>query len=242
MAPDDGGFEQISKSVFRVQTEWNGKCATGTGFVVGLIKGTRKLILATARHCLEFPSDTTVDWKVEQFDEHGNVARQCTFSTSQQLKGDVPYRTHNSFDVGLLVLPARSDAGDFLLAEAEKPVCVIDPRKGVSTGTRLQWTGFPGAVERALGFPQLCCFHGVVSAMVNRLDKRMYVVDGHGAQGVSGGPVWHWCQERDRLEVVGIVTEYRPIPNGLPGFCLFEPVNPVIRIRIDSYARSAPVR
>ena len=90
------------------------------------------------------------------------------------------------------------------------------------------WAGFPGIVENALGFPQLCYFEGVVSAMVNRNDRKVYIVDGHAAKGVSGGPVWHWSEEKDRIEVIGIVSQYHHTMTPLPGFCLFEPINPII--------------
>jgi hypothetical protein len=229
MIPDDGGFEYIGRSIFRVETTWSGRTATGTGFVVGMIRDSRKIILATARHCLEVPEDEVVSWRVQHFDEFGKVDREVAFGTHKQRAGDTPYRTHKSFDVGLLVLPSRSDADKFFALEDEKPICVIDPRKGVSTGTRVQWAGFPGEVEAALGGPQICCFGGQIAAMINRQERSHYVVDGHGMRGVSGGPVWHWSDERDRLEVVGIVAEYRPLPQGLPGFCLFEPVNPVMQ-------------
>jgi hypothetical protein len=64
--------------------------------------------------------------------------------------------------------------------------------------------------------------------MVNRQDKKIYIVDGHASKGVSGGPVWHWSTENNRAEIIGIVSEYRHLSNGMPGFCVFEPINSVL--------------
>ena len=226
--PGDDSLEEISPSIFRIETEWPDGRATGTGFVIAMFRDSRKLILATAKHVLDFPDDQTVWWKVQQFDEYGQVVRQDSFGTNKAEKGNVPYRTHNELDVGILILGAEGDDEQPLARENESPVRTIDIQCGVSTGTRVGWAGFPAIVEAALGFPQLCYFEGSVSAMVNRKDRKIYVVDGHGTPGVSGGPVWQWSAERDRLEVVGIVCNYQHAGDGLPGFCFFEPINPIL--------------
>lgn len=226
--PGDSSFEHIAPSIFRVETKWAGGSATATAFVVAMFRDCKRPILATAKHVLDFPDDQTVVWTFDQFDEHGEIERHVSFSTNKSAKGDIPYRTHGELDVGILILPATDHDAKPLARENESPVRTIDILSGVSTGTRVAWAGFPAIVEHALGFPQLCYFEGVVSAMVNRADKKIYVVDGHGARGVSGGPVWQWSAERNRLEVVGIVCEYRYPGDGLPGFCFFEPINPIL--------------
>jgi hypothetical protein len=226
--PGDRSFAEISRSIFRVETSWSVGTAHGTGFVIATFRDSKKLVLATAKHVLKVPDDETVQWRVEQYDDGGKIARSVTFWTSAQLKGNVPYRTHNKIDVGVCVLPALGDDKQPFAREGELPVRTVNILEGASTGTRVGWAGFPLLVEKALGFPQLCYFEGVVSAMIDREDRRLYVVDGHGAKGVSGGPVWHWSADRDRLEVVGIVCEYRHSGSNLPGFCLFEPINPIM--------------
>lgn len=226
--PGDKSFEQINPSIFRVETRWANKRAVGTGFVLAMFANSKKLVLATAKHVLDFPDDETIAWKVQQFDGNGEVARQVTFGTNAKLKGDVPYRTHNLLDVGIVILPALGDDKATLARAGEAPVRAIDILSGSSTGTRVAWAGFPGIVENALGFPQVCYFEGVIAAMVNRPDRQLYIVDGHGAPGVSGGPVWHWSLEKDRLEVVGIVCGYQPGGKDMPGFCFFEPINPIL--------------
>lgn len=244
----DECLEEVRPSIFRIETKWSKKVSSATGFVVGKLRDSKKLVIATAKHVLDLPKNETVWWKVQQFDEHGAVARQTTFGTNAELKGDLPYRTHNILDVGLCALPSFADDKPLLAYEDESPMRLIDPCMGITAGTRVGWAGYPWFVEQALGFPQLCYFEGVISAMVNHPDKRIYLVDGHAAKGVSGGPVWWWSEERNRLEVVGIVSEYSwPDPKlpelpeqpdlpkllellklpGLPGLCFFEPINPV---------------
>ena len=68
----------------------------------------------------------------------------------------------------------------------------------------------------------------MVSATVDKDGKRLYIVDGHNSAGVSGGPVWCWNDERQRAEIVGVVSGYGDAGGDLPGFCVFEPINPVL--------------
>jgi hypothetical protein len=226
--PSEKGFDEISSSIFRVETSWSGKMSIGTGFIVGKMRDSQKLIIATAKHVLNFPENETIRWKVQQFNEYSETVRTLSFGTNHRLKGDVPYRTHNSLDVGLCILPSHDNNGKFFAKNNEVPVRIINPKFGVSTGTRVSWAGFPWVIEQTLGSPQLCYFEGVISSMVNRQNKKIYVVDGHATKGVSGGPVWHWSEERNMFEVVGIVCEYRSTDDRLPGFCFFEPINPVV--------------
>jgi hypothetical protein len=179
---------------------------------------------------LDVPDDRTVGWRFEQFDETGNVARRIQFRTDRSAKGAVPYHLHNDLDVGIFLLPSKNSDGTDCALPDEQPVRVIDILCGVSTGTRVSWAGFPGVVEAALGQPQLCYFEGVISAQVDRPGRALYIVDGHASHGVSGGPVWHWNEEKDRAEVVGIVSEYRTTMqgDGIPGYCFFEPINPIL--------------
>lgn len=77
--------------------------------------------------------------------------------------------------------------------------------------------------------PHLCYFEGVVSAMVDAdNEKQIYVIVGHVTRGVSGGPMWHWDDIKKRWEICGIASQYQPFTDGMPGFCIFEPINPVI--------------
>jgi hypothetical protein len=228
MFPSDRLFDQIKPSILRIDWSWPGGSVSGTAFVVAVLRDSRKLVIATAKHVLAFPSNQTISWKVEEFDQQCNVVRRAKSGPDCELKGAVPFATHKHLDVGIMTLPRLRDDGQVFARESEEPVRIISPGLGVSAGTRVAWAGFPGVVEAVIGHPQLCYFEGVISAQVDLPDRAIYVVDGHGAQGVSGGPVWHWNEEKERLEVVGIVTNYLPVDDGMPGFCFFEPISPLV--------------
>jgi hypothetical protein len=214
--PGERSFDAIVPSIFRVEARSSAGVSQGTGFVIGMYKESRKLLLATAKHVLDVPEAETVRWKIERF------------ATNLATKGRVPYSTHDKLDVGIIRLTGVGANGQPTARPDEQPVRVIHVEEGVSPGTRVAWAGFPAVVEDALGFPQLCYFEVVISAMVDQGGKQVYVVDGHGNPGVSGGPVWHWSREHKQLEVVGIVCQYWLDDDGLPGFCLFEPINLVM--------------
>ena len=103
--PGDRSFGEISKSIFRVETSWGATTVFGTGFVIAKFNQSQKLVLATAKHVLDFPADETVQWKVQQFDDDGKIAREVSFETNAKQMGNVPYQTHNTLDVGVCVLP-----------------------------------------------------------------------------------------------------------------------------------------
>ena len=226
--PGDRSFDLIAPSIFRVETRWENKVASATAFVLGKYRDTGKLILATAKHVLDFADDDVVSWLLQQFSPNGDVEREVTFKTQKTRMGDVPYRAHKLLDVGIVSLPTLANNNKPMARPDEQPVQVVNKMTGVSTGTRVAWAGFPAIVESALGFPQLCYYEGVISAMVDRAGKMLYIVDGHNAPGVSGGPVWWWSHENDRLEVAGIVSGYLPVGQDLPGYCIFEPINPLV--------------
>ena len=66
----------------------------------------------------------------------------------------------------------------------------------------------------------------MISAAVNRNDRPLYIVDGHSAYGVSGGSLWRWT-EQNQWQVIGIMSGYSRAEEGFPGFCVFEPIQPV---------------
>lgn len=222
-------IDEIRSSIFRIETTWDDgkKGHAGTAFVVDRKCDAGNLILATAKHLLlGFSSAETVTWRAQQFDAVGEVERGIGFQTNASLTADVPYRTHNELDVGFCMLPAAFGDGKPFARDDERPPRMIKPPVGASAGTEVAWAGFPSLVENELGHPQLCCFAGIISAMVHGEGRRqIYVVDGHAAAGVSGGPVWQWNEKR--LEVVGIISSYLRTTDAVPGFLMVEPINPV---------------
>jgi hypothetical protein len=54
-------------------------------------------------------------------------------------------------------------------------------------------TGFPDFVRQRTGDHHPCVYQGIISAVIDRIEtesKLIYLVDGHGGRGVSGGPLW----------------------------------------------------
>jgi hypothetical protein len=222
-------FDDIRKSTFRVETHWSGGGgSSATAFTVATFRDSKKLVLATAAHVLDCPENDTVHWKIQQFDERGDVARQLQFATDKGMLGGVPYHTHKELDIGVFVLPATNDKKETFARPDEEPLRVIDILSGASAGTRVAWAGFASSVEEFLQAPHLCYFEGVISVMAHG-QRLIYVVDGHLSPGVSGGPVWHWSSEKSRFEVIGIAVGYGHTQGSpLPGFCVVEPINPIM--------------
>lgn len=228
--PIDDHLAEMCTRVFRLVTGWkndsgNPLSCSATGFAVAKLPNG-KFVLATAKHVLDVPEDRMVDWVIQQYDGHSRLVREVRYGTHKGLKDDVPYRTHKEFDVGLFPLYNKKlDGTDFVAAD-EHPLPLIELHLMVSTGTRVGWLGYPDQVEDFVGRPQLCYCEGVVSSMVNKKEQHLYIVDGHGTHGFSGGPVFDWDSDRKRFRVVGIVSKYLT-GKELPGFCCFEPINHV---------------
>ena len=225
--PGDTTFDAISSFILRISVTWGEEIAHGAGFVIGRLHSTGQLIVATARHVLAAPKDQDLEWEVSQFTQDGELRRRVTFHTGRKERESAPFRWHNDLDIAVITLPQFDDEGKIFAVGDEVGVRIINPQMGVSTGTRIAWAGFPWVVEDLLGYPELCYFEGVVSSMISTTSRKLYIADGHIAYGVSGGPVWRWSEDDACLEVVGIVSKYEAAEDDLPGFCRFEPINPI---------------
>lgn len=227
----NAGLETLRSSIFRLQVSYcletgEDVAASATGFVLGVCEKSRRLILATAGHVVnDLPKDRDVTWIVVQADERGDERRKWVFRTNAQTLGTVPYDHHKSLDVGLVFLPAADMHGSIYAKPDERPVPVIPREFGVTPGTPVAWAGFAGEIEHLFRFPCLCFFRGSVSMTVDRDTCRYYIIDGHNAVGVSGGPVWYWSDDRRRWEVFAIISGFQPGAQGLPGFVIAEPIN-----------------
>lgn len=229
--PDEGGFPTVRNSIFRIEVTDGDRTASATAFCVAILQDEGRLVLATAKHVVGVPEDKTVWWKVQQFNAQSQMLRQIEFGTNKARLRDVPYRTHKELDIGLLVVPSHDKNKKQFLNDVDQPLPLINRSKGVGTGTRIGWAGFPGVIDTLLGHPQLCYFEGVVSSMVDTDKRRVYIVDGHSAKGVSGGPVWCFDDSSHQLQIAGVVSSYRSQKHELerlPGFCIFEPINALI--------------
>jgi hypothetical protein len=217
-------IKSLIPSIFRIEVEFEGKAWAGTGFTIAKLEKSNRLFLATAKHVIDIPDDASPIVKVQQYDEFGKLSRNLSFQqkSKKDTSGRSAFHTHNTHDIGVLILPSQS-AND-----QEIPARIISPEMALTIGTKISWAGFPGIVEASLGRPQLCYFEGVVSAFINEDNRMKYIVDGHCAEGVSGGPVWYFNDEKNRHEIVGVVSAYEHWGKGIPGFCIFEPINSVL--------------
>lgn len=215
-------FDRVSRSLFRI--EWNSATGSdwGTGFAIARLQTSKQLILATAKHVVEVALNEPAEWLVQQYDAQSNVARQIRFDTTP---ADTPslVRVHIKMDLGSLVVPKAGKNGVQFSPNDEEPLCTMPEKFHLTPGTRVGWAGFPSIVHDLLSHHQPCYCEGVVAAAVYEPSRRLYVVDGHNTWGISGGPVWHWSDERDRLEIVAVVSSYKP-GGELPGFCVFAPL------------------
>jgi hypothetical protein len=220
-------FLAVCPRVFRVETSWKDGGSVATGFSVARLMKSNCLILATAGHVLQFSEGEPVEWLVQQFDDEGRLARETRFTTTGP-DGENRYGWHNVMDIGWVVIPATDTEGKRFTLPDEVPLPLIDAKRRLCEGTRVGWAGFPWQVHEFQGHPQLCYFEGVVSAFCQRSKTTVYVVDGHNAPGVSGGPVWHWPEDGDGIQIAGVVSGYGRSEDRFPGFCVFVPINPLI--------------
>jgi hypothetical protein len=229
--PDwDAGFRKVCRSVFRITVEHGGGRYTGTGFVAAKYRrqdSKNGFILATAEHVFRpLRGYETVFWRVERFTWRGDGDGWSTFKSNLELLGDSPIRAHLTTDVGLLIVPQTDDY-------VVEPLHLCDPRVGVVPGTEVGWVGFPAFVREEFPVSVPCFFRGVVSAVIDTTatddGRLLYLVDGHGAQGVSGGPVWVWNPARSRAEVIGLCSRYMwKGGSPEPGLVVVEAVNPLV--------------
>lgn len=228
MSPEEA-VEEVRKRTFYVETTWPGGGGCGTAFMIARLQPSNRIISATAGHVLRFPEEAHVDWCVQSLAEDGNVLGECRFKVNEAKPESRPHRTYKHGDVGFCVLPPPDQESEGQLVKDDlTPLRVIPENHRLAQGTRVAWAGFPLNVQKFAGQPKLCYFEGVVSAFHAVGDRGKYIVDGHNARGVSGGPVWHWPENGAGIEIAGIVAAYGLQESDMPGFCVFEPINPVV--------------
>lgn len=227
----------IYRRTFRISVETSShhhptECWSGTAFCFAMWRESRRPVLATARHVLDFRCGADVVMRFERFDDEDQLTNTVTVK-SQSDAADRPFGFYKHSDIGFVHLPAADDNGKPIFAENEDPLPVLEDDRRLTAGSWVAWAGFAGQVESFLGHSQLCLFQGTVSAFGRRTDRAghaYYIVDGHAAPGVSGGPVWE-AHASDGLRVAGIVSSlHADASEGtiIPGFCCFEPLNPLV--------------
>lgn len=236
----------IYRRTFRITVETtspNGPLEpwSGTAFCFAMWRQRKRPILATARHILNFPQGSEVLVRFERFDNEDQLTNTVTIRTQSDAV-DRPFGFYKLSDVGFIHLPAEDDSGSPLFAEDEDPLAVLPVNHRLTAGSWVAWAGFARQVETFLEHNQLCLFQGTVSAFGRRADRNglaYYIVDGHAAPGVSGGPVWD-THSKNGLRVAGVVSSiYAEPPSdepAIPGFCCFEPINPLVAYAETNFA------
>ena len=235
-------IEYVRERTFHMSVQTSiGKSWSATCFYVARLTPSNCIVVATARHAVEFDeTTTTIDWIFRCFSEDGDCIGELKFTSDHSDGQKRPYSFYKLADVAFIVLPPPDypSQGE-LVAPSLEPVVVLDETQRITPGTRVGWVGFPGTVQRFLGSPELCYFEGVVSAFHKQGSRILYLVDGHNSRGVSGGPVFHWRDHDRQPEIVGIVSRYGCGDAELPGFCIFEPINPVIAFVKSQYGKDS---
>jgi len=218
-------FTEICNSLFRISLSYNSINAWGTGFPIAKYKipGNLSLVLATAKHVVSFSANDTVDWKIEQFDLHGNLKQNISFKSNNSITGNSPIRTHTEFDIAGVFVPNIGSIDQY------KPLRTIPASQAIMPGTKVGWAGFPSLAHELLS-NQPCYYEGVISAVADRGNRLYYIIDGHNGPGVSGGPVWCWNDEESNYDIIGLASSYvfRKENPALPGLCVFESINPLM--------------
>lgn len=228
-------IEEIRKRTFRIVTTCGDSVRHGTGFMIARLVPSQRIVIATAKHVLEFPEDAHVRWRFERLAEDGQITGECRFTVDEADVATRPHRYYKYADIGFCVVPPpeQQSAGQLVEANLAPLRCIAEDRR-LCPGTRVAWAGYPGSVESFLRRPQLCYFEGSVSAFYSEGSRGLYIVDGHNAFGVSGGPVWYKDDKSGEIMIAGIVSGYCQ-HDKLPGFCVFEPINPVVTFVKVSY-------
>jgi hypothetical protein len=200
----------------------------GTGIIIGHGRGAnnRLLKIATAGHVLDHLGDGQCAWELSRVEKHSDghfeeISR--TFSG-----GEKPHviccEYLRNFDIGMLAIENQADGEPgrkFIDTEKHLPLKVSPQRGYLRPGNRVAWAGFPGFVRDITGKFQMCYFEGVLSAV--SMEPFVYLVDGHSAPGVSGGPMW-LCNEQGDPVIVGVCIDYRWPGDSLPGLAGFCPL------------------
>jgi len=103
---------------------------------------------------------------------------------------------------------------------------LCDPRSNASVleAIPLAWCGYPvfmWSIFRPL--VPLCYYEGVVSSVMKpQSAPPFFVVDGNSSFGVSGGPAI--AEVGGVPKIVGMFTRYHWHQSGMPGLCIFVPV------------------
>jgi len=209
---------------------------SASGIIIG--KGTRfgppHVNVATAAHVLEDTPTLPVRWCISRLDSLDGTVHVATFTTHKPIAEEpMLFRPKNpgDFDVAMIstfnraTVQRSKPARDVEFIDWTKwTIPLTTPPTGhLLPGTHVAWAGYPGFVQQLTGLYFQCYYQGTVSAYVPS-PRPLYLVDGHAAHGVSGGPIW-FCRPDGQPVVLGVVSSYEGAKHGVPGLCAFTPIN-----------------
>lgn len=209
----------------------------GTGVILsfGVPDDNAPVHIATAGHVLDGIGDGVSQWAIQrvELDDDGlPVEFYQTFHDKDFRQDRAPSVVVTKYlrdcDIGLMLVENRTDSGGWLIDPTKHKRLNVIPTEGyLQTCARVAWCGFPGFVANMTGSQTLCYCEGIVACCPST--PPLYLVDGHAAQGMSGGPMWILAGNGDPI-ITGICIRYdwpEATPSGLVGFC---PLQVLLRV------------
>ncbi len=138
---------EIRKRTFRVHTTSSGETRVGTAFMIARLQPSNRIVIATARHLLEFPSDAQVAWCFQCLGADGGVIGECHFTCDEAESESRPYRFYKYADVGFCVLPPPEQEDEGISHRGERSRFASPTRGDATALSQTQST----AAERARG-------------------------------------------------------------------------------------------
>lgn len=208
----------------------------GSGVIIGQghPEENSPVHILTAGHVLDGFDKRDGQWFIQrsELDEEGrSIERGIAFQGSDLTDAGVPSVLCTKYlrqcDIGLLAIPNVADDGGWLIDPAKhKRLQVVTTTGYLQPGARVAWCGLPGYVADLTDSYLLCYFEGITACVPD--NPPLYLVDGHSAHGVSGGPMW-MLQEDGEPVIIGVCVSFHQageLPAGLIGFC---PVQVLLR-------------
>lgn len=212
---------------------------SGSGVIIGngSCFGPQHINIATAAHVLDDPETQEIRWCISRVEQELDGQRGlhiAEFVTTKPITDEpMLFRPSDpeAFDIGMISMfnvsriQGQTDGATYPFIDLSRyPLVKTTPFGHLLPGTKVGWCGFPGFVHDITGSYDLCYYEGVVSAYVSGRTSPLYLVDGHAANGVSGGPIWFSGRDSSPI-VLGVVSSYVGPGGDVPGLCAFTPMN-----------------
>lgn len=208
---------RVTPYIVRIDTPNGGR---GTGFV-GACDNLLTLIF-TAAHVIEDAARRNETVTIFHHDSGK--------STDVHIDGGrVVVHIETQADMAVLVV------GNTMLSPLGLPKAqpaLMEENYRMKIGAEVGWLGFPSIAPPE----NLCFFHGYVSSWL--VKERVYLTDGVGIHGVSGGPAFFVPTTEQLPRIAGVVTNY--IPNmvtssgeekALPGAVVIREIRPLQKFK-----------